>query len=61
VLEGLNHLCLHAWQDVWSQSLFDPEILDKVRALAKQKGAPYQTLVQMWVAEKVQESSEVYK
>lgn len=36
---------------------FDPDILNKVRKLAKQKGIPYQTLIQMWVVEKVQESS----
>jgi predicted DNA binding CopG/RHH family protein len=35
---------------------FDPIILAKVRALARQKGVPYQTLVQMLVAEKVRES-----
>jgi predicted DNA binding CopG/RHH family protein len=40
---------------------FDPVILAKVRALARQKGVPYQTLLQMWVAEKVQESSEAYR
>lgn len=34
---------------------FDPNILEQVRAVAEKKGIPYQTLVQMWVAEKLQE------
>lgn len=34
---------------------FDPVILAQVRQLASERGVPYQTLIQLWVAEKLAE------
>lgn len=34
---------------------FDPGILAQVRQLARERGVPYQTLIQLWVAEKLAE------
>jgi predicted DNA binding CopG/RHH family protein len=34
---------------------FDPAILEQVRRVARARGVPYQTLIQLWVAEKLAE------
>ncbi|HAG07010.1 MAG: hypothetical protein XD69_1286 [Clostridia bacterium 62_21] len=32
---------------------FDPAILEEIRRVARARGVPYQTLIQLWVAEKL--------
>ncbi|MEW5763297.1 MAG: CopG family antitoxin, partial [Bacillota bacterium] len=34
---------------------FDPAILEEIRRVARARGVPYQTLIQLWVAEKLAE------
>lgn len=37
---------------------FDPDILAKVQKIATARGVPYQTLIQLWVAEKAAEQPQ---